>query len=74
MRTGPCPSSGAAHATTVASVGPYVFHSSLPSATSRVTSSGGHASPPKISSLTFSIASCGHSAASVGTVETTVIP
>ena len=74
MRTGPSALSGAAHATTVASVGPYVFQTSRPSALSRAASSGGHASPPKISSRTFSIASPGHMAASVGTVETTVMP
>ena len=45
-----------------------------PATTRRAASSGGHASPPKISSRTFSIASGGHSAASVGTVETTVMP
>ena len=37
-------------------------------------SSGGQASPPKISSRTASSDSGGHSAASVGTVETTVMP
>ena len=36
-------------------------------------SSGGQASPPKMSSRTWSRASSGHSAASVGTVDTTVI-
>ena len=41
--------------------------------TSRAASSGGQASPPKISSRTCSSASTGHSAASVGTVETTVM-
>ena len=41
---------------------------------SRSASSGGQASPPKISSRTCSSASAGHSAASVGTVETTVMP
>ncbi len=73
MRTGPA-SSGAAQATTVASVGPYVFHTSRPSAARRAASSGGQASPPKISSLTFSMESSGHIAARVGTVETTVMP
>jgi len=51
-----------------------VFQTSRPSALRRAASSGGHASPPKISSRTFSIASPGHMAASVGTVETTVMP
>ena len=73
MLTGPLPSSRAAHATTVASVGPYVFHTSRPSTASRSASSGGHASPPKISSRTASSASAGHNAASVGTVDTTVM-
>ena len=40
---------------------------------SRSASSGGQASPPKISSRTASSASAGHSAASVGTVDTTVM-
>ena len=44
-----------------------------PRSTSRCTSSGGQASPPKISSRTSLRASGSHSAASVGTVETTVI-
>jgi len=35
---------------------------------------GGQASPPKISSRTFSSDSGGHNAASVGTVDTTVMP
>ncbi len=73
MRTGPSPVIRAAQATTVASVGPYVFQTSRPSTASRSASSGGHASPPKISSRTSSSASTGHSAASVGTVETTVM-
>ncbi len=50
-----------------------MFHTSRPSTARRSASSGGHASPPKISSRTSSRASTGHSAASVGTVETTVI-
>ncbi len=74
MRTGPGPPSGAAHATTVASVGPYVFQTSRPSVASRWPSSGGQASPPKMSSRTFSSDSAGHSAASVGTVDTIVTP
>ena len=37
-------------------------------------SSGGQASPPKMSSRTWSSASSGHSAARVGTVDTTVMP
>ena len=74
MRTGPVPSSSAAQATTVASVGPYVFHTSRSGETRRAASSGGTASPPKIRRRTFSIASAGHNAASVGTVETTEIP
>ena len=57
----------------MASVGPYVFQTSRPSVTSRCTSSGGQASPPKISSRTSSRASGSHREASVGTVETTVI-
>ena len=65
--------SWAAHATTVASVGPYVFHTSRPSTANRSASSGGHASPPKTSSRTSSSAPTGQSAASVGTVDTTVI-
>ncbi len=77
MLTGPVPSSLAAQATTVASVGPYVFHTSRPAesgpAASRSARSGGQASPPKISSRTASNASAGHSAASVGTVDTTVM-
>ncbi len=71
--TGPSPVSSEPQATTVASVGPYVFQTSRPSVTSRVTSSGGQASPPKISSRTSFSASAGQSAARVGTVETTVI-
>ena len=39
----------------------------------RSARSGGQASPPKISSRTASSASAGHSAASVGTVDTTVM-
>ena len=58
----------------MASVGPYVFHTSRPSTASRSASSGGQASPPKISSRTWSSASGGHSAASVGTVDTIVMP
>ena len=52
-----------------------MFHTSRPASTgaSRSASSGGHASPPKISSRTASSASAGHSAASVGTVDTTVM-
>jgi hypothetical protein len=50
-----------------------VFQTSRPSTATRSASSGGHASPPKISSRTSSSASSGHSAASVGTVETIVI-
>ena len=76
MLTGETPSSFARHATTVASVGPYVFHTSRPRsgpAASRSASSGGQASPPKMSSRTASRASAGHSAASVGTVDTTVM-
>ncbi len=73
IRTGAVPSMSAPHATTVASVGPYVFHSSRPRDAIRAASSGGHASPPKITSRTCSSASSGHSAASVGTVDTTVI-
>ena len=70
MLTGPLPSISAPHATTVASVGPYVFHTSRPSTARRSASSGGQASPPKISRRTASRASAGHSDARVGTVET----
>jgi hypothetical protein len=49
-----------------------VFHTSRPSTASRSASSGGHASPPKINSRTASSASLGQSAASAGTVDTTV--
>lgn len=62
-----------AQATTVASVGPYVFQTSRPSVTSRCTSSGGQASPPKISRRTSFSASGSHRDASVGTVETTLM-
>jgi hypothetical protein len=48
-----------------------VFQTSRPSTARRCASSGGQASPPKISSRTSSSASTGHSAASVGTVDTT---
>ena len=50
-----------------------MFHTSRPSTASRSASSGGQASPPKISSRTASNASTGHSAARVGTVDTTVM-
>lgn len=58
---------------TVVSVGPYVFQTSRPSATSLSTCSCGQASPPKISRRTLSKASEGQKAARVGTVETTVM-
>ncbi|SII95699.1 Uncharacterised protein [Mycobacteroides abscessus subsp. abscessus] len=51
-----------------------MFHTSRPSSLSRRPSSGGAASPPKMSSRTASSASAGQSAARVGTVETTVMP
>jgi hypothetical protein len=50
-----------------------VFQTSRPSVTRRCASSGGQASPPKISSRTSPRASGSQSAASVGTVDTTVI-
>ena len=51
-----------------------MFQTSRPGAASRSTSSGGHASPPKMSSRTLDNASGGHRAANVGTVDTAVIP
>ncbi|CAB4884238.1 unannotated protein [freshwater metagenome] len=50
-----------------------MFQTSRPSTASRSASSGGHASPPKINSRTASSATAGHSDASVGTVETTLM-
>ncbi len=73
IRIGSSPVRSEAQATTVASVGPYVFQTSRPSVTRRWVSSGGQASPPKISSRTSLRVSGSHSAARVGTVETTVI-
>ena len=74
-RTGPVPSSRARagdHGGLGRAVG--VPHLAARRRASRSASSGGQASPPKISSRTASSASAGHSAASVGTVETTVMP
>ncbi len=49
-----------------------MFQTSRPGRASRAPISGGQASPPRISSRTASIASAGHSATSVGTVDTMV--
>ena len=73
IRTGGSPSSRAPHATTVASVGPYVFHTSRSGVARRAPISGGQASPPRMSRRTSSSAASGHRVTRVGTVETTVM-
>ncbi len=72
MRTGSPGCRRAPHATTVASVGPYVFHTSRSAVAKRSPISGGHASPPRISSRTASRADGGHMSTRVGTVDTTL--